>query len=290
MAESKVWFVTGASSGLGRYTTEYLLTQGHKVIATLRKPEVLSDLVSQYPPTQLVVVKVDVTKTADIVTAFSKAQEAFGRVDVVFNNAGQMIVGEVESIDEEDARGLFDINFWGAVQVSKEAVRFFREVNNPQGGRLLQVSSGLGLVGQEACSIYTASDHRSVALALEGFSECLAKEVGTWNIKITLLEPGPFLTQISQANLQMTPVHPAYTDPSLPTSLFRSKFVQTGLYDGDPRKAAVVFEKVSRLEDPPIRLPLHRRVVGLAAEKAKGLEEIVDKYGSWSDDLYRGGP
>jgi NAD(P)-dependent dehydrogenase (short-subunit alcohol dehydrogenase family) len=137
--------------------TEYLLKQGHKVVATLRKPEVLSDLVSQYPPTQLVVVKVDVTQNAAIAAAFNKAQEAFGRIDVVFNNAGQMITAEVEAVNEADARGLFDINFWGAAQVSREAVRFFREVNNPRGGRLLQVSSGLGLVGQTACAFYCAS-------------------------------------------------------------------------------------------------------------------------------------
>ncbi|KAF8838318.1 NAD(P)-binding protein [Paxillus ammoniavirescens] len=282
MTESKVWFVTGASSGFGRCVTEYLLKQEHKVVATLRKPEVLSDLVSQYPPTHLVVVKVDVTQNADIAAAFNKAQEAFGRIDVVFNNAGQMITAEVEAVNEADARGLFDINFWGAVQVSKEAVRFFREVNNPRGGRLLQVSSGLGLVGQTACAFYCASKH-----ALEGFSESLAYELDpAWNIKITVIEPGPFLTQISQANCHMPPVHPAYADPSLGSSQFRARFIQASLYDGDPDKACVAFERVSCLEDPPMRLPLHRLVLELVVGKAKSLLELVDKYGSWSDDIY----
>jgi NAD(P)-dependent dehydrogenase (short-subunit alcohol dehydrogenase family) len=137
--------------------TEHLLKQGHRVVATLRKPEALSDLVRQYQDTQLVVVAVDVTKSADIAAAFIKAQEAFGRVDVVFNNAGQMINGELESVSEADARAMFDINFWGAAQVSREAVRFFREVNQPRGGRLLQLSSGLGLVSAACYGFYSAS-------------------------------------------------------------------------------------------------------------------------------------
>ncbi|KAH0826409.1 hypothetical protein J3R83DRAFT_5382, partial [Lanmaoa asiatica] len=149
--------VTGASSGFGRILTEYLLKQGDRVVATLRKPDVLSDLVSRYPSTRLVVVKLDVTQHAEISVAFAKAQEAFGRVDVVFNNAGKMINGELESVNDEHAREIFEINFWGAAQVSREAVRFFRDVNQPRGGRLLQVSSGLGIVGRAMFGHYCAS-------------------------------------------------------------------------------------------------------------------------------------
>ena len=136
--------------------TEYLLKLGHKVVATLRKPVAVSDLATRYPPTQLLVVKVDVTDEADITAAFAKAEEVFGRIDVVFNNAGISIAGEVESVDEADARDLLDVNFWGAVRVTKEAVRFFREVNKPIGGRLLQVSSGV-LEGRAAGGFYLAS-------------------------------------------------------------------------------------------------------------------------------------
>lgn len=136
--------------------TEYLLKIGHKVVATLRKLEAISDLATRYSPTQLLVVKVDVTNEADVTAAFAKAEEVFGRIDVVFNNAGVSIVGEVESVNEADARDLLDVNFWGAVRVTKEAVRFFREVNQPVGGRLLQVSSGV-LEGRAAGGFYVAS-------------------------------------------------------------------------------------------------------------------------------------
>ena len=137
--------------------TEYQLELGNKVVAALRKPEALSDLTARYPPTQLLVVKVDVTNSTDVAAAFTKAEDVFGRIDVVFNNAGVHLTGEVESVDEADARNTFEVNFWGAARVTKEAVRFFREVNKPLGGILLQVSSKVGLVGSAALGFYSAS-------------------------------------------------------------------------------------------------------------------------------------
>ncbi|KIJ64081.1 hypothetical protein HYDPIDRAFT_91317 [Hydnomerulius pinastri MD-312] len=277
-----VFVVTGASSGFGRAMAEHLLKQGTKVIATLRKPEALADLANHYPPTQLLVVKVDVANTEEITAAFAKAEEVFGRIDVVFNNAGQAITGEVESMSEKDARELFDTNFWGAAHVSREAVRFFREVNKPVGGRLFQVSSRLGLVGRAACGYYSAS----LTSALEGLSECLADELDpAWNIKVTILEPGPYRTQMPQ-NSRLATQHPAYANPALPGSQFRQFVTNTESYDGNVDKAVAAIERFSHLEDAPMRLPLHRRVVASTRDKAKSLVEEVDKYGSWSDDLY----
>jgi NAD(P)-dependent dehydrogenase (short-subunit alcohol dehydrogenase family) len=137
--------------------TELLLKNGNRVVATLRRTEALSDLAEQYPSSQLLIVQTDVTKSSEVVAAFTKAKEAFGRIDVVFNNAGTGIVGEMESIGDEEARQIFEVNFWGASNVTREAIRTFREVNNPAGGRLLQVSSMLGLRGSGAASYYAAS-------------------------------------------------------------------------------------------------------------------------------------
>lgn len=149
--------VTGASSGFGRSMTELLLKNGNRVIATLRRTEALSDLAEQYPSSQLLIVQTDVTKSSEVVAAFTKAKEVFGGVDVVFNNAGICILGEMESLSDEEARQMFEANFWGASNVTREAIRMFREVNNPAGGRLLQVSSALGLCGRAAASYYAAS-------------------------------------------------------------------------------------------------------------------------------------
>ena len=137
--------------------TEYVLKNGDIAVATLRKPEVLDELKKQWPTDKLLVVKLDVTKKQDIIDAFSKAQEVFGRVDVVFNNAGYGVLAEVEGTPEQEARYMFDTNFWGATNVSREAVRFFREVNKPVGGRILVVSSLVGIKPMALIGYYTAS-------------------------------------------------------------------------------------------------------------------------------------
>lgn len=138
-SNSKVWFVTGASSGFGRAVTEVMLQKGDNVVATLRKPAMLDDLTKLYPKNRLLTLPLDVTVPGDITTAFVKAREAFGRIDVVFNNAGLAIVSEAEGMPDDDAKLLFDTLFWGAANVTKEAVTTFRDFNRPPGGRLLQV-------------------------------------------------------------------------------------------------------------------------------------------------------
>ncbi|KAG1728899.1 hypothetical protein EDB19DRAFT_1642247 [Suillus lakei] len=279
--------VTGASSGFGRSMTELLLNKGDKVIATLRQLDALSDLSAQFPSSQLLVIQLDVTNSAGVAAAFVRAKEIFGRVDVVFNNAGQCVMGEMESVSEEEARQMFEVNFWGAMYVSKEAVKFFREVNKPIGGRLLQVSSRLGLVGGPASAFYSASgDAHQNYLALEGLSESLANELDpAWNIEVTIIEPGPFRTKIFKENQRVAVQHPAYANPGLPASQVR-QFIALNRIDGDADKAAVAIEKLTHLDEVPMRLPLHRKVVVSTRDKVKSLTEDVDNFESWSEDLY----
>lgn len=151
--------VTGSSSGFGRETVIQALKSGDKVVATLRKPATLDDLTKKYSADRLRVVKLDVTKPADIDAAFVEAKAAFGRIDIVFNNAGYVAVGENEAFPDDVARPLFEVNFWGAVHVSQRAVRFFREENTPQGGLLLQNSAMVGLAGVPVIGFYSATKH-----------------------------------------------------------------------------------------------------------------------------------
>ncbi|KAG0694043.1 hypothetical protein DFH29DRAFT_961684 [Suillus ampliporus] len=108
---------------------EEVLRNGEIAVATLRKPSVLDDLAAKYPRTQLLVLPLDVTNEAQVKSVFVQAKDAFGHVDVVYNNAGQVFYQELEGIPMDRARALMDVNFWGAVTVSFEAVRFFREEN-----------------------------------------------------------------------------------------------------------------------------------------------------------------
>ena len=153
--------VTGASTGFGRALAELVLREGEIAIATARRPESLSALAAQNPSDRLLVLKLDVTQPDEITAAFTQAKVAFGRIDVVVNNAAVAVMGEVEAQahDEGPVRGVFETNFWGASRVTSKAVRFFREVNEPVGGRLLQISSITGLIGGPGLAYYAASKH-----------------------------------------------------------------------------------------------------------------------------------
>ena len=132
-------------------------------MATLRSVDAISDLTKLYPTTRLLVLTLDVRKPAQITDAFAKAKAAFGRVDVVFNNAGYGMLAEVEGTPDDTARELFETNFWGATRVSTEAVKFFRESNPPgQGGRLLVTSSFVGLKPLPCSGFYSAAKHGKI--------------------------------------------------------------------------------------------------------------------------------
>ena len=112
--------VTGSSQGLGRALVEAVLAAGERAVATLRKPEQLADLAQKYPSSQLLVQRLDVTSLEQIIEAFEATRKHFGRLDVVVNNAGYGLQGEIEAIPEEKARQLFEVLFWGPVRITKE--------------------------------------------------------------------------------------------------------------------------------------------------------------------------
>jgi len=139
--------------------TELVLKQGGIAIATLRTPSALDTLRAQWPEDKLIILKLDVTKRDDINAALEHVKAKVGRIDFVFNNAGYGLMCEVEGTPEDAARAMFEVNFWGAAYVAREAVKFFRDVNQPQGGTLLNVSSYMGLVPQTLMGYYVASKH-----------------------------------------------------------------------------------------------------------------------------------
>ncbi|KAI6114066.1 hypothetical protein F5141DRAFT_1213195 [Pisolithus sp. B1] len=260
----KVWFITGCSSGFGLATTASALQRGEKVAATLRQPAVLADLASKYPET-LLLLKLDVTQQGEVESAFVAARE------------------RLKEPPEKNARGLFETNFWGASYVCREAVRFFREDNQPAGGRLIQVSSVSGIASGPGSAWYCASK-----FAIEGLAEALATEVSpNWNIKVTIVEPGPFRTNCPTTNMVTEPVHPAYNDPTFPSIQLRNMMSNAGAtFDGDPIKFAEAMYKLVYLEDPPLRLPLHHIAVEAFRIRGRHLIATADAWASWSEDMY----
>ncbi|KAG1731848.1 uncharacterized protein EDB91DRAFT_709231 [Suillus paluster] len=281
MFSPKVWFITGTSSGFGRCMTEYALSQGDIVVATLRKPEVLSDLAARYSADKLLVLKVDVTKQEDIDHAFARTREVFGRLDVVFNNAGYGLFMEAEGTPIDKAREMFETNFWGSTNVSRAAVKFFREVNEPgKGGILLQVSSAVGLNPLPGLSYYAATKN-----ALEGFSEGLAKELPpSWNIKICIIGPGAFHT--NGINGVVLPQHPVYADESFATSVMR-RTIDGAVLEGDAKKFARTVYQVVQEEKIPQRLPMGLDAIEMLTAKIDSLKATVAETAGWSKDLKR---
>ncbi|EIW78185.1 NAD(P)-binding protein [Coniophora puteana RWD-64-598 SS2] len=281
----KVWFITGASSGIGRAIAEYVLSRGDIVVATMRKPSAIADLATTYGHDVLLPVKLDVTNYAQVNAAFDRAKEAFGRMDVVVNNAGYGICGEFEAIPEEDARKLFDVNYWAPANITREAIQFFREVNpSGAGGTILQVTSEAGLVSVPIYSQYSASKH-----ALEGLTEAIAGELDpAWNIKLCLVEPGQFDTNGPNVT-PVFPIHPAYAEnKSLPSHSMRTS--TTGVqFNGDTTKLAKAVYDVVASGNISLRLPMGLDAVQFMKNKARALQETAESTEKWSADILREG-
>jgi len=244
--------VTGTSSGIGRNLVEVLLAAGHRVAATTRNASSLAPLVAAHSDKKFLVVELDLSSNDQVKAAFQKIKSHFGRCDVVVNNAGYGLYGEVEATTDEQAKDQFEVNFWGPARICREAVRFFREDNPAKaGGRILNISSAGGFNGTPTLAFYSASK-----FALEGFSESLSRELPSeWNIKVTIIEPGGVRTAWNKGNMIKLPVHPAYTGPEAPSTMFRPLIDNVQLAS-DPVNIAKALVAISNAEDPPLRLAL----------------------------------
>ncbi|KAI0076327.1 NAD(P)-binding protein [Panus rudis PR-1116 ss-1] len=280
MSQPQVWFITGASAGFGRHTTELVLGKGGIVVAAARKTQALDDLKSKYPD-RLLVVEVDVTNTDQIASAFEKIKETYGRLDVVYNNAGVVVYSEVETTPRDAARAQFETNFWGAAEVTIQAVKFFRDVNKPAGGRLLNMSGVLGVVGLPVFGFHAATKH-----ALEGLTKSLVAELDPeWNIKITLIEAGTFRTDAVQNSILIHP-SPMYDKPTLPGVHIRQHLMGDQSSWGNPVKAAEKIYQITQVADPPLRLPLGKDLYQLIPPEINQIQDDLAKYESWTNDLY----
>ncbi|MFF8772192.1 SDR family oxidoreductase [Kitasatospora sp. NPDC015120] len=236
---SKIWFLTGASRGLGRAFTEAALSRGDRVAATARNTDTLTGLAETYGDAVLPLA-LDVTDRAAVQAAVTTAHERFGRLDVVVNNAGYGLFGMVEEVTEEQARQQMDTNFFGALNVTQAALPLLRAQG---GGHIVQISSLGGIVAFPSLGIYNASKW-----ALEGMTESLAQEVAPFGVKVTLVEPGGFGTDWGGSSA-------TYAEPIAAYQPARDALaaVSEGATSGDPKAAAALL-KVVDAEEPPLRI------------------------------------
>ncbi|NRF96225.1 SDR family NAD(P)-dependent oxidoreductase [Paenibacillus frigoriresistens] len=248
--EKKVWFITGASRGLGRIWAEAALSRGDKVAATARTPESIVDLKERFGDAVLPLT-LDVTDSRQVELVVQQAHAHFGRLDVVLNNAGYTLVGTTEEADESDVRELFDANYFGTLRVIQAALPLLRLQGS---GHILGVSSAMGIVAAPLIGFYCASKW-----AVEALHDSLAQEVKGFGIKVTLLEPGAFATDFgSPLSMKTSQVLEVYAELRNRVSIRLSTEER-----GDPKATAEAILQIVDAEDPPLRFAVGAGVLPL---------------------------
>ncbi|GHO43678.1 oxidoreductase [Ktedonospora formicarum] len=242
---SKVWLITGSSRGLGRSLAEAVLSHGDRLFATARKPEQLNDLVEKYGE-QIQIFALDVTKHEQAREAVATAIKAFGRLDVVVNNAGYANITTIEDASEEEWRAQLEANLWGVINVTRAALPILRQQRS---GHFLQVSSIGGRTTATGLGPY-----QTAKWAVEGFSEVLSREVKHLGIKVTMVEPGSFRTDWGGTSMTFIETSEDYKSIMDPIMTYRQEVV--GKEPGNPNKAAQALITIVNEENPPLRLPL----------------------------------
>ena len=259
--KEKVWFITGASRGLGRVWTEAALARGDKVAACVRNGEALSDLAETYG-SALLSIELDVRSEEDVEDAVRVATSAFGRLDVVVSNAGYAIFGTIEETDQSNARAQFETNFFGTLWVVQAVLPHLRKQG---GGHILITSSLAGIITFPTAGIYNATKW-----AVEGLGETLASEVAEFGIKVTLIEPGGYDTDWRGAS--STHLAPMAEYDGLRTRL---KAATTSRKLGNPAATAEAILQVVDSSAPPLRLFLGEAPLGVAQK------HYADRLATW---------
>ncbi|MGS2763697.1 SDR family NAD(P)-dependent oxidoreductase [Sinomicrobium sp. M5D2P9] len=245
MSDKKVWFITGASKGLGLALTRLALSQGDKVVATSRNTDALKKSITGHQDNFLPL-NVDITSDKEVKNAVRQSIEKFGRLDVVVNNAGYALVGSMEEMTDGEFRQTMDVNLFGTVNVIRNTIPFLRQ---QQSGHIINISSNAGYVG-----FANATSYNAAKFAVIGLSEALAPEVNAFGIKVTAVAPGQFRTNfMEKGSMQFAknriPVYGLDKAEEMWTAY-------SGQQVGDPEKLVKILTGIVELENPPLRLLL----------------------------------
>jgi NAD(P)-dependent dehydrogenase (short-subunit alcohol dehydrogenase family) len=261
--QPKIWLITGISSGFGKALAEAVIAKGDFVVGTFRQAEQVQTFNAHYAGKALAY-QLDVTQHEAAASIVGNIIEKFGQIDVLVNNAGYGLLGAVEEASMLETRAQMETNFFGALNMTQKVLPFMRQQGS---GHILQISSVLGLVPSLGAGIYNASK-----FALEGFSQTLALEVQPLNIKITIIEPGPFRTQFLAGSLKQTEKKINAYDATAGTRA-KQLLEHNGKQEGDPQKAALAMIKVVYSENPPLNFPLGKIAIGRIRDQMNRIEQ-----------------
>jgi NAD(P)-dependent dehydrogenase (short-subunit alcohol dehydrogenase family) len=240
---SRVWFITGAGSGIGAGTVKAALAAGDRVVATGRNVEKLRNAFRVVANDKLEILQLDVADETQASMAVDQAVQKFGRIDVVLNNAGYCLVGNFEELTTQEIERQFATNFWGTSHVMRAALPVMRKQRS---GHIINISSVAGVAGMKHCSAYGASK-----FAVEGLSLAVAEEVEKFGIKVIVVEPGFFRTELLDAANVKWPNHRLDDYAAVEASAQETLSPYAGKQPGDPEKLGQVLVKLVSMETAP---------------------------------------
>jgi NAD(P)-dependent dehydrogenase (short-subunit alcohol dehydrogenase family) len=241
---SKVWFITGAGSGIGAGIARAALQAGDRVVATGRTLDKVRNALDDVASQNVAFIRLDVADQAQAKAAVEEAVKKFGRIDVLVNNAGYSLLGNFEELTTEEIERQFATNFYGVMFVMRAVLPVMREQRS---GRIINISSLAGAVGFKHCAAYAATK-----FALEGLSLSVATEVEPFGIQITIVEPGFFRTDLLDArNVKWG--NSVIEDYAAEGSVEEMWSPYNGTQSGDPAKLGEVLVKIADMENPPKR-------------------------------------
>jgi NAD(P)-dependent dehydrogenase (short-subunit alcohol dehydrogenase family) len=267
---SKIYLITGCSTGFGRDLAKEALLQGNKVAVSARNTKDIEDIVAEFPETALAV-KLDVTNPTEIKDAVAATIKYFGRIDVLVNNAGIGYFGAIEESEDEEIRRMFEINVFGLSNMTQAVLPTMRSQHS---GHILNIASIGGLVGFPGVGFYNATK-----FAVDGLSESLAKEVAPLGIKVTIVCPSGFRTDWAgrSANTSKVVIADYATTAGITKTNIRNA---SGKQPGDPLLAAQAIIQVVESPNPPLRLLLGKGALSGARAKLDVLKKDFDAWES----------
>ncbi|MFW0788156.1 SDR family oxidoreductase [Gordonia sp. CPCC 205333] len=247
----QTWIITGATRGFGYALTIEALRRGDNVVAAVRRPTALSDVVAQWPD-RIAVCEFDAGATDQVDAVIEMARERFGGVDVLVNNAGRGIVGAAEEVSEAELRAGMDLHLHVPAAMVRAALPTMRAQGS---GTIVQMSSQGGRLSFPGIGAYSAGK-----FALEGWSEALAGEVAPFGIRVMLVEPSRFRTAFNEPEVlrvvERSDVYGAILD-----DVRANMAAGDGVQEGDPARAARIIADAVGSDDVPLRLPLGAEAV-----------------------------
>ncbi|WP_260989809.1 oxidoreductase [Paenibacillus xylanexedens] len=269
LSESKVWLITGCSTGFGRHIAQQAIEAGYNVVVTARNVQQVTDLTAGHED-QVIALPLDVTSPEQIRNVIDRTIEKFNRIDVLVNNAGIGYFSSVEESVEEETRKMFEVNFWGLMHVTNAVLP---QMRSQKSGHIINFSSIGGLTSFPTLGYYHATKY-----AVEGISESLSQELAPFNIHVTLIEPSSFRTDWGGRSSVKTETSIPELKESIVGQMLQGIELGVGQEAGDPAKAAEAVIKVVETTEPPLRLLLGQQAYDAATYKFNSLLASIEQW------------